>query len=296
MKPSAVLLSATKLAGCAAFRGAPDPITPEQVDSDACPTTTDLKDFKAPAPNLQDGSMKQWRNLLIGECIAHYDANFATFIRQLHVQAVSTGLGLDLAALALTGAGSVASAGAANALSAASTGVLGASTAINKDLFYQKTLPAIEAAMAANRAQVYARIKTAEQGDETHYTLEDARHDLRDYEAAGSIDGAIAHITANAKQTEAASNAEVKALFVVPIVEQATQARKAALAKYIKSLKLPADKKTLDAIAKALGASSNVNLSIERGNVLVKIDQTVVDPKSMDTTSAALKPITKKDF
>jgi hypothetical protein len=291
-------LSALILSGCASFQGAPQPITPGTAVADACPRDTDITAFNAASAGPGGSTKRQWRDTIIAGCIEQVDGRYSEFVNGLHEQSVSVNLGLDLAALALTSGAAIASKTAANALSAASTGVIGANAAFNKDIFYQKTLPAIVAQMVASRADAYKDIRTSEQSDETVYTLVDAQHDIRNYEFAGTIDGAIAKITAAAQQSTDASNNTVQALFVAEIVDAPAQTRKAKLAQYVKSLTQPADKAKLDQIAAALKVTvaAGADVATERYDVIVQLDKQIVDKPSMDTVAALMKPIANQDF
>jgi len=245
-------------------------------------------------------SRRELRDADIGFCASLIDGQYSAFVKQLHVQDVSTTLAFDLVALGLTNGASLASKSTANALSAGASGVTGASLAFNKDVFYQKTLPAIVAQMDANRAVVYKNLRLSEQSDETVYTLADAQHDLRAYQAAGTIDEAISAISAQAQQSVTASNNEVKALFVATVIDPATQTRKKAVAQYVKSLNLavPADKATLDAVANGMkvALTAGEDPALERHDVLVMLAETILDQASMNSAATTLKAATGKDF
>jgi hypothetical protein len=296
----AVLAAALALAGCESLQGAPMPIDPATPPKDACPTRDMLTTYAATPLTQTAPSRREQRDADIGACVSLIDGQYYAFVKQLHVQNVSTTLTLDLVSLGLTNAATLASKTTANALSAGASGVTGAGLALNKDVFYQKTLPAIIAQMDADRALVYKNIRLSEQSDETTYTLADAQHDLRDYEAAGTIDEAISAISASATQSTATSTDAVKALFTTTIVDVPTQARKKAIAQYVKNLDLTAaaDKTVLNAIATAMKVSvaPGEDPLQERHDVLVALDKAIVDPASLTTVAAQLKTATGRDF
>jgi hypothetical protein len=80
---------------------------------------------------------------------------------------------------------------------------LGANTAINKDLYYQKTIPALLAQMEANRLKAKLHILQGLAQPDSKYSLMLAYTDLDSYKSAGSIPAAISSVTqdaANAKE------------------------------------------------------------------------------------------------
>jgi hypothetical protein len=105
--------------------------------------------------------------------------------------------------LALTSVGSIANS-AANELSAAASGLAGAQGAMNKELYFDKTLPAIVSAMETNRLRMRANImKRLREDDIVQYPLEQAFADIGDYRLATNLDNAIQQITTAAGQREA---------------------------------------------------------------------------------------------
>lgn len=294
----AFVFSSMLLAGCASIQGAPEPIVPGSVVADACPSDATVTTFDTQASGPGGITKAQWRDAIIGACIGEVDGQYSKFVTDLHEQSVSVDLGVDLLSLGLTGGAAIAGKTVANALSAASTGVIGAGAAINKDAFYTQTMPALVAQMNASRAAVYKNIRVSEQSDATVYTLVDAQRDIRDYEAAGTIDGAVSAITATAQQSKTMSDDEVQALFVSNIVDVSTQARKVKLAQYVKSLTNTTDKPVLDRIAAALSVTiaPTADLPAERHAILVQLDKQIVDQPSMDNVSALLSPITNQVF
>jgi type II secretory pathway component GspD/PulD (secretin) len=94
---------------------------------------------------------------VISAHIVAANLRFRDYTQQLYSQTVGFNIGRDWAVLGLSGAAAVASQGAANALAAASAGLVGAGTAVSKNAYYEKTLPALIAAMEANRKRVVVR-------------------------------------------------------------------------------------------------------------------------------------------
>ena len=131
------------------------------------------------------------------------DIEFADFERRLYGDGNVVGLGGDLVGLVLTGLiATTGNAATKSALGAASAGVIGASAAINKDLYYQKTIPALLAQMEADRLKALAPITTGLKLSDADYPLMQAYIDLDAYKSAGSIPAAITAINQNAGDTK----------------------------------------------------------------------------------------------
>jgi hypothetical protein len=132
------------------------------------------------------------RNEIVYARMRAYDIAFAEFERELYGGANSVALGSDLAALVLAGlTATTGNAAMKSAFGAASIGILGAKTAISKDLFYERTIPALLAQMEANRLMIRVLILKALKLDDAEYPLMQAYGDLDAYKSAGSIPSAI---------------------------------------------------------------------------------------------------------
>lgn len=125
-----------------------------------------------------------------------YDMEFTLLIRNLSGGNNILSVGSDLTALTLNGlAATTGNAPTKAALAAASAGVIGANGAINKDLFYEKTVPALVTQMDADRTKVEAAILVSLKLSDADYPLQRAVLDLDRLNDAGSINGAVASIT-----------------------------------------------------------------------------------------------------
>ncbi|HEX8668999.1 MAG TPA: hypothetical protein VF727_11585 [Allosphingosinicella sp.] len=110
-------------------------------------------------------------------------------------------LGGDLAVLAANGIGATTGGEQTKAaLNALSGGIVGAQGAISKDLYYQRTLPALLAQMEANREKVKADIFTGLGRPDAEYPLGQAQLDLRRLVRAGSIPASVGEITQQATE------------------------------------------------------------------------------------------------
>ena len=184
--------SASILASCAPVVGYPN--DPENTDQ----TLVLLQPYfngAAEADYLKETDANKRavaRNQIILARMRAYDIEFADFERRLYGDGNVVGLGGDLVGLVLTGLiATTGNTATKSALGAASAGVIGASAAINKDLYYQKTIPALLAQMEADRLKALEPITKGMTQPDANYPLMQAYIDLDAYKIAGSIPAAI---------------------------------------------------------------------------------------------------------
>lgn len=185
------------------------------------------------------------------------DTRFGKYERDLYQQGVSFGIGADWLVLALSGGASVASAGAADALSAATVGVTGARASVDKQALYNKTLIVLMAQMIAGRQTNLLAIRKGELESAEAYPLTRGFADIGVYERAGSIPGALIGVAANSGDQTKSAESGLSKLPLVISVAASVQAKREPLAACIKQMK-PADG---DAAAKSQ-AFSDLNKSI----------------------------------
>lgn len=134
---------------------------------------------------------------------------FSNFEERLYGDSNVVGTGGDLLLLVLGGLGAtIGNAGVKAALAASSAGIVGAQATINKNLFFQRTIPALMAQMEANRAAVTTRILDGLGQSDAAYPLIRAELDLDALKRAGSIPSAISGITSQASNARAIAISE----------------------------------------------------------------------------------------
>lgn len=293
-----IWLPALVVSGCAAVHGAPDPVIETEPAIAGLATYLDssaLTKFYAVSDDDRGGlSKRQWRDVVIDAHIQASNLRFRDFKQELSSQGTGFGIAADWAVLGLSAAGAVASGGITNALSAASAGLVGARASVNKEAYYDKTLPALIAAMEANRKAMLLQIRTAQKNnDESGYSLSAAIGDLILYEDAGSLQSAVGQITTSATNQSTATDKEIATLFQAVPVTAATQAKKMKPINYVFSLDLtkPEGRDTLRKIAEAIGAKQDEDPKAELKNVVVKLDQLSPDETSADALAEKLKDL-----
>lgn len=136
------------------------------------------------------------RNEIVEKRIQASDMEFSLLKRCLSSENNSISVGADLLALALNGLGATTGDAATKAaLAAASGGVIAANGAVNKDIFYQKTVSAVIAQMEADRAKAKATVFQGLSESDASYPLTRAEIDLVALYDAGNLNTAITNIT-----------------------------------------------------------------------------------------------------
>jgi hypothetical protein len=198
------------MTGCAPLQGYPK--DPEDTDA----TLVSLQPYFNGTADREYSAItdatqrKQKRDDIIRGRVWAYDIEFADFEQQLYGEGNAVSLGSDLVGLILGGlTATVGGKATKAALGAAATGVIGANNAINKDLYYQKTIPALLAQMDADRLQALAPITAGMKQSDADYPLIQAYIDLDAYKTAGSIPAAINAVNKNAGNAKDQAQKEI---------------------------------------------------------------------------------------
>lgn len=185
------------LAGCASFQGAPD--RPEsgprlaEIDKDYADALTAY--HQASSSNAQMAV----RNAFIDGRVALIDRRYAAFRAELYAQRVGSAVGVDIATIGLNIAGVLSSGESAKtAANALAGGLVGSKASIDKNVYFDRTLPALLAQMEAERNTVRLRMLAGLAELPERYPLMQAAADLEAYYAAGTLAGAVAAVTQEA--------------------------------------------------------------------------------------------------
>ncbi len=299
-------LSAIALSGCAAITGMPEPLkNPEEVmAAKVCPSDDQLTKYYGTLPS-GFSSKADYRNYVIASCVNAIDAKYADFKAKLQKTAVSANLATDILSLGLSGAASLTTGNAAKQFAEGATVVTGTGAAIDKDIFYQQTLPAVISSMEANRATALKNIvdhKTADTSA-TSYGLAEAVADLNAYEAAGNIYKAISDLTKSANLQEQNANANLsdaelhkdKPYTIALEVDETVSGRAKKLRDCIYTLKDPTDRDQLDKMAVGLRITdpATTPFVLERRHVIREIDRLVTSVSGAAAQSAQMDAIEK---
>lgn len=244
------------LGGCAALQGAPSPIIPAK---DSVKLAADyalddaIKAFRADDDASRDDMTPQaYRDMVIAIYLAAIDARYLEFRRAVSSQGRGGALGADLAVLGLTTGATVIN-GAATELSAAAAAIAGGKAVVDKNVFFDKALPALLAAMDAERARMRTQIVLNMRKDANSYPLETAFGDISAYEAAASLDRAVDVITTSASQERRMERQRYDNAVRACDGEDDLVDRRARIMKFVSSLANAGNAVDLDKMAKLMG-------------------------------------------
>jgi hypothetical protein len=136
----------------------------------------------------------QDRNAIIFTRLNADDRDFNTFEWGIWGAHAGVSTLSDWAVLGLTAAGTLASQGAAQALSAAAAGVTGAKTSAEKNFLYGQTMSSLLVAMELNRGQIKSHLVSCLQQPTASYSLFQAQNDESAYWTAGNLPSAVARL------------------------------------------------------------------------------------------------------
>ncbi len=291
-------LACALLSGCASIKGAQDPLVAADLGNTVCPSADQIKDFKAETA----ADRPYYRDEVIAECIKAVNQHYYKYISDLRQENVSSNLTTDVLALGLSGGATLAKPATAKALSASSALVTGVGTSINKDIFYQQTLPAIVSAMDTRRASVLAEILDSEKNDPqaTAYTLTNAGLDIDSYQNAGNIYVAISALTQTAAgeaqkaQTVVADKQVARDVAYTAVkLTTDTATRLKALIDDVKKLNPDTDRAKLDNIARALDVTvvPAASFEMERRDVVTAMTKGLEGgTNTIESLEATLRP------
>lgn len=195
-----ILATLIPLGACASFDGHPVPVI--AVDrsvqiAGAYPVDTALREFYA---RRTVDERTEYRDMIISIYMTAAESRYQDFRRKLSRQSKGSNFGLGVAALGLSSGASFAGERAANILSAGAAALTGTKSALDKEVYFEKTLPALMAGMDAARTRVRTNILKRMQTKADKYSLAEAFLDLSEYETAASLDSAIQMVTADASR------------------------------------------------------------------------------------------------
>jgi hypothetical protein len=194
---------------CSTLRGAPA----RYQSTDSIVTSIDLT--AADVAGLAVADIETERNRLQNKALAVIDLRFNDFVRALVADRADGSTTVAGTTLGASTAGAfVGSVKAKTNYALFAAGVVGAFGIIDKNYFYEKTVPALVAGMRAARAKVLLRMRQGQIEDLAKYNGVAALQDLEDYYSAGTLLAAIAEVTTQAESSAAQDLGEVRELVV----------------------------------------------------------------------------------
>jgi hypothetical protein len=197
------VVALTSVQGCSSFRGAPKWDPKQTLEStDALYDGYLRRFFTAVSPP----SRVSIRNEYIAVRLAQIDRNYGEYKQDFYSQRVGSAVAFDLATLGLAGtAAAVADVGTKTGASALAALLTGSKTSIDKNVYFDRTLPAMVSQMDGLRSVARARLFSGMLLPDDRYSLSQADSDLTDYRQVGTLYGAVSAITTQAGQAQVAA-------------------------------------------------------------------------------------------
>lgn len=204
---------ALALAGCATMRGSQDVPTALSPSKPLIGYDQALWKYGQPQDALRDNmTREEYRDYILDLYLVDIDSKYVRFKRALTQADRGSALAADLALLGLSGATALAGPGWVEEAATATVVATGARAAIDKRLFFDRTLPAVIAAMDTKRAQIKADIAVRRRLRLAQYTLGEAIADLTRLADAGNLFDGVGLLTAATATSKAEEEAELKTI------------------------------------------------------------------------------------
>jgi len=191
------LICIAMLSGCVSLRGTPE----NALDSVAAEIKEGGKIYSTRSEILEHydnttdvTKRKESRNRVLLLYMEAIDDNYDQYAARLFNEGIQFGLGFETAIIGLAATASLFESSAddlAKAISAAA----GIHAAVNKNLYFDRTLPALIATMDARRTKIETQLISKMKQPTSDYPIEGVLRDLRKYQQAGTLYRAITDLT-----------------------------------------------------------------------------------------------------
>jgi hypothetical protein len=211
------------LAGCALFSdgGSPKPPFDENADLNTLlknyNQAASLDSFFNAPPNDTPQSQADRRNRFITARLVLINIHYIQFIKGVTADRQLLDSATDILSLSLNLAGaSVSSAATKTVLAAIAAGVTGSRAVVERDFYYDKTVPALVAQMNADRKQALIPILQGMKLPIDQYSIANALDDINTYFNAGTFAAAITGIQSNATTQDKAAQKQIRDMSQIP--------------------------------------------------------------------------------
>jgi hypothetical protein len=203
-------LCSMALGGCSVFGNGGAPEQSFNVDKDLEQLAKRYSDATSIEKYYAGEQTKSRRNQFISGRMVMMNIRYVQFVRQTTTSKQFLDAATDILVLSLNLAGTaVDGASVKTTLAAIAAGVTGSKIAVDKHYFYEKTMPALVAAMNAQRKVALVPIMQGMQKEVIDYPFEQAIVDLNAYYEAGTFIGAINAIQVDASAKEKLADQEI---------------------------------------------------------------------------------------
>lgn len=205
------------LSACATMRGAPrnaleDPESTLTVKQEGVEKKLFKREEIIQHYIVHETNKKAFRNRVIDHYMGEIDRNYEFYSQRLFNEGIQAALGFDTAIIGLSSTAALFE-NAANDLATVISAFAGTQGAINKNLYFERTLPALIATMDASRATVEADLVKRKDASDEEYSLEAAIRDLRRYQQAGTLMRAVTKVTERASDEKALAEEDARVAY-----------------------------------------------------------------------------------
>ena len=220
---TALILCATFSFGCHSLQNAGAPAPSFDVDKDLAALAKQFGNATSIDQYYQNPTVTN-RNKFIDDRLVLMNIRYIQFVRKSTVDKQVLDSASEILVLSLNLAGTAATGVAAKTILAAiSAGVTGSKVAIDKNFYYEKTIPALITQMNAQRKVALLPILNGRKESLEDYPFEQAVTDLDTYYFAGTYLGAIQSIQTDAGVKDASAQAKLDQLTVLPAADIVTK-------------------------------------------------------------------------
>lgn len=216
MKPLLIITLCILTAGCAAVPGYPKRMQlPKEQLKELVPYF--MPEATQKYDSLTGPDKWIYRDTVLTARILAVDLNFNVFEHAIAGENIRVNLYHDIGTIALGTAGVLVPAvQVKSVLAAVSAGLTGAKGAINKQVFFDQSMPVLLVKMQANRKEVLLKLMRGMSQPPESYPLMQGFIDLEEYYNAGTIPGALQAIAAQAGSDVQKTGVELRQVLTVP--------------------------------------------------------------------------------
>jgi hypothetical protein len=235
---TATLLTVLFLTGCSSTR---KPGFPRQSYNEKAQIKALEKEFEKPKlisdyyklcakANVTEEEKRAARNRIVDGRIALINLNYNQFVGQFASTKQTIDFSTEIAELGVNLATTVVGGESAKTvLGAVSSGITGAKLAVDKNFFFEKTVPVLVSSMNAQRKESLAPILKGMKQNTDDYPLTQALSDLDGYYFAGTFLGALQTIQAESGAKEEKAQAKINFIRNPDFASESAQVRISAL-------------------------------------------------------------------
>ena len=260
---SLIIAALSTMVGCASLRNGGTPESLPTRGEDRASVDKVLQDAGKLEKLFESGLDATKRNQFIRARFIAIDSRFYDFVTSLRVERQATDAGVQLAQIALGVAGvATAATRTKTNLAAAAATLAGVKAVVDKEYYFDKSVPGLVAIMNAKRLGVLTSIRRSMIDGTDVYGPQDVIADLDRYERMGQLAEAVAAVEVYAKEEEKQNLADIRT--IEPVTDAQVDVKRGvndSISKLAQADAAGKNRVKLDAVVLALGGKSDRNRS-----------------------------------